>query len=62
MPARVQKAKAKAKRPEEEETTMVAADVQAVKNEMDDILADIDEVLELNAEEFVKSYVQKGGE
>ena len=29
---------------------------------MDDILDEIDEVLEENAEEFIKSYVQKGGE
>jgi ubiquitin-like protein Pup len=29
---------------------------------MDEILDEIDTVLEQNAEEFVKSYVQKGGE
>lgn len=29
---------------------------------LDDLLDEIDEVLETNAEEFVKSYVQKGGE
>jgi prokaryotic ubiquitin-like protein Pup len=29
---------------------------------MDDLLDEIDEVLEENAEEFIKSYVQKGGE
>ena len=29
---------------------------------MDDILEEIDSVLEENAEEFVKSYVQKGGQ
>ena len=34
----------------------------ALKGEMDDILDEIDEVLEENAEEFVKSYVQKGGQ
>jgi prokaryotic ubiquitin-like protein Pup len=33
-----------------------------LKHEMDDILDEIDSVLEENAEEFVKSYVQKGGE
>ncbi|MEA2555583.1 MAG: prokaryotic ubiquitin-like protein Pup [Actinomycetota bacterium] len=33
-----------------------------LKEEMDDILEEIDSVLEENAEEFVKSYVQKGGE
>jgi len=29
---------------------------------LDDLLDEIDEVLETNAEEFVKNYVQKGGE
>jgi len=33
-----------------------------LKDEMDDILEEIDSVLEENAEEFVKSYVQKGGQ
>jgi prokaryotic ubiquitin-like protein Pup len=31
-------------------------------DDIDDILEEIDAVLEENAEEFVKSYVQKGGE
>jgi len=30
--------------------------------DIDDILDEIDEVLEENAEEFVRSYVQKGGQ
>lgn len=30
--------------------------------ETDDILDDIDEILEENAEEFIKGFVQKGGE
>jgi ubiquitin-like protein Pup len=29
---------------------------------LDDLLADIDEVLEVNAETFVRSFVQKGGQ
>jgi len=33
-----------------------------LKGEMDDLLDEIDEVLASNAEEFVKSYIQKGGE
>jgi ubiquitin-like protein Pup len=33
-----------------------------LKDEMDEILDEIDAVLEENAEEFVKSYVQKGGQ
>ena len=35
---------------------------EKIKAELDDLLDEIDEVLEENAEEFVKSYVQKGGE
>ncbi len=31
-------------------------------NELDQLLDEIDSVLETNAEEFVKSYVQKGGQ
>jgi len=33
-----------------------------LKAELDDLLDEIDEVLESNAEEFVKGYVQKGGQ
>jgi ubiquitin-like protein Pup len=35
---------------------------EKLKGELDDLLDEIDEVLEENAEDFVKSYVQKGGE
>jgi ubiquitin-like protein Pup len=35
---------------------------EKIKAELDDLLDEIDEVLEGNAEEFVKAYVQKGGE
>ncbi|MGB2757075.1 MAG: ubiquitin-like protein Pup [Acidimicrobiia bacterium] len=35
---------------------------EKLKEEMDDLLDEIDSVLEENAEEFVRSYVQKGGE
>jgi ubiquitin-like protein Pup len=35
---------------------------EELKAELDDLLDEIDEVLEANAEDFVKSYVQKGGE
>ena len=34
----------------------------AIKDELDDLLDEIDDVLETNAEEFVKNYVQKGGQ
>ena len=33
-----------------------------LKEEMDNLIDEIDEVLEANAEEFVKNYVQRGGE
>ena len=33
-----------------------------LKADIDDLLDEIDEVLESNAEDFVRSYVQKGGE
>ena len=45
---------------EEVPTTSVAG--EKLKAELDDLLDEIDEVLEDNAEEFVRNYVQKGGE
>ena len=33
-----------------------------LSSDLDDLLDEIDQVLESNAEEFVKSYVQKGGQ
>ena len=35
---------------------------EALKAELDDLLDEIDDVLETNAEDFVKSYIQKGGQ
>ena len=35
---------------------------EKLKADIDDLLDEIDEVLEDNAEEFVRSYVQKGGQ
>ncbi len=35
---------------------------EQIKAELDDLLDGIDEVLESNAEDFVKSYIQKGGQ
>ena len=46
----------------ESEQTDAAAKGEKLKEEMDEILDEIDSVLEENAEEFIKSYVQKGGE
>ncbi|MFC6887013.1 MULTISPECIES: ubiquitin-like protein Pup [Actinomadura] len=56
------------RRTEEVEETEAATtdDVQErqekLTDDVDAILDEIDEVLEENAEEFVRSYVQKGGE
>jgi ubiquitin-like protein Pup len=35
---------------------------EKIKAELDELLDEIDEVLEENAEDFVRNYVQKGGE
>jgi ubiquitin-like protein Pup len=53
---------------ETEETTeaVVETDVaerkEALDDDIDAILDEIDDVLETNAEDFVKSFIQKGGE
>lgn len=47
---------------EEEVRTNEENSSGAIKDELDDLLDEIDDVLETNAEEFVKNYVQKGGE
>ncbi len=45
-----------------EDVTVDAQKGEQLKAELDDLLDEIDEVLEQNAEEFVRNYVQKGGE
>ena len=35
---------------------------EEIKEEIDELLDEIDSVLEENAEEFIRSYVQKGGQ
>jgi ubiquitin-like protein Pup len=52
-------------RPKEEvteEAPTTSEQGEALKAELDDLLDEIDEVLETNAEDFVKSYIQKGGQ
>jgi ubiquitin-like protein Pup len=50
----------------EETEDLVESDLkerhEALTDDVDDILDEIDSVLESNAEEFVRSYVQKGGQ
>ena len=48
---------------EAEEATPASSERgEKIKAELDDLLDEIDEVLEDNAEEFVRNYVQKGGQ
>jgi prokaryotic ubiquitin-like protein Pup len=64
MAERTQKQKPAAGRTEETVADAPTASKQGekLKADLDDLLDEIDEVLESNAEEFVKSYVQKGGQ
>ncbi|MEJ6721586.1 ubiquitin-like protein Pup [uncultured Ilumatobacter sp.] len=64
MAERIQKSKPTQ---DTEENVDTAADAvtetgEKIKADIDDLLDEIDEVLETNAEDFVKSYVQKGGQ
>ena len=51
---------------EEQSTAAAQGDVAERKEQLDEdidaILGEIDDVLETNAEDFVKSFIQKGGE
>jgi len=65
MAERQQKQKPAPQRTEDVETEEVAPSSERgekLKAELDDLLDEIDEVLDANAEEFVRSYVQKGGQ
>jgi ubiquitin-like protein Pup len=64
MAEREQKKKKTTERTDDvvEEVPATSAAGDKLKAELDDLLDEIDEVLEDNAEEFVRNYVQKGGE
>ena len=65
MAEREQKRKAAPATREVEEVAEAPAKTEngeKLKAELDDLLDEIDDVLEQNAEDFVKSYVQKGGQ
>ena len=64
MAEREQKKKQATERTDEvvEDVPAASATGEKLKAELDDLLDEIDEVLEDNAEEFVRNYVQKGGE
>ncbi len=62
---RQQKQKKKAPPPESEggaSSPEAQKKGRRLKEDMDRLLDEIDSVLEENAEEFIKNYVQKGGE
>jgi prokaryotic ubiquitin-like protein Pup len=64
MAEREQKRKSAPQRDEEavEEVPAGSESGEKIKAELDDLLDEIDDVLEQNAEDFVKSYIQKGGQ
>ncbi len=65
MPEREQiKREAPARKGEEtvEDVPATSEKGEKLKAEMDDLLDEIDEVLESNSEDFVRGYVQKGGQ
>jgi ubiquitin-like protein Pup len=65
MAEQEQKRKTAKERPVEavEETDAASSERgEKLKADLDELLDEIDEVLEDNAEEFVRNYVQKGGE
>ena len=64
MAERTRKQKIAKERTSTEDTAeaKVSSKGEKLKADLDDLLDEIDEVLETNAEDFVKSYVQKGGE
>jgi ubiquitin-like protein Pup len=64
MAEREQKRKPTPAREEEvvDEAPAVSERGEKLKADLDDLLDEIDEVLETNAEDFVRSYVQKGGQ
>ena len=64
MTERTRKQKIAKERTSTEDTVeaKVSSKGEKLKADLDDLLDEIDEVLETNAEDFVKSYVQKGGQ
>jgi ubiquitin-like protein Pup len=65
MPERELKRKSAPERTEPtvaEEAPPISDRGEKLKADLDDLLDEIDEVLEDNAEEFVRNYIQKGGQ
>ncbi|MEY3360762.1 MAG: hypothetical protein RL531_481 [Actinomycetota bacterium] len=65
MPEREQMKRTTTPKDRDQEVAEVEAPTkqgEKIKEELDDLLDEIDSVLEDNAEDFVKAYVQKGGQ
>lgn len=62
MASREQEQRTSAPQHREEHVVGIAPAAAIQTNELDALLDEIDGVLESNAEEFVRSYVQKGGQ
>jgi prokaryotic ubiquitin-like protein Pup len=54
--------KPKPKKDEEEAKASEEATTESTTEDIDELLDEIDEVLEVNSEDFVRGFVQKGGE
>lgn len=61
MAERIQKQKPAPRKRESEQTQTPKTEQRDLK-EIDELLDDIDDVLEENAEQFVKDYIQAGGQ
>ncbi len=59
---RIQRQRTERPREESDDVTVVTKKGEQLKAELDELLDEIDVVLEENAEEFVRNYVQKGGQ
>jgi ubiquitin-like protein Pup len=62
--AEQQRKEKQASAPQEEVEEVEAKDLsnEALADDVEDLLADIDDLLEENAEEFVSNYKQRGGQ
>lgn len=59
---RIQKQRTERPATESADVTVDATRGEKLKADLDELLDEIDNVLEENAEEFVRNYVQKGGQ
>jgi prokaryotic ubiquitin-like protein Pup len=59
---RIRKQRAARSTPTVSDVSVDSTKGEQLKADLDELLDEIDEVLEENAEEFVRNYVQKGGQ